>query len=534
MTGMWRLQEANMKAMARITELMTGNYARAFGSAPEPTLLATDERFNHAAWQENLALDTLKQAYLITSEWISDTADIWQEVDPRLHQRIKFWAKQVADAMSPTNFPATNPEVIEETIRTGGQNLVRGMKHLIGDIQRGRVSQVPEGSFQVGKQLACTPGKVVFRNELIELLQYTPVTETVYSVPILAIAPWVNKYYVLDMSPGNSMIRYLVGSGFTVFAISWKNPDSSLKGLEWEDYMSLGPLAAISAIQAITGSAKVNLVGYCLGGMMLQTTLAYLAGIDDSSANSATFFATHQDADNVGDIAAFISEPEVRFLSLLMELSGGYLDGRNMAATFNVLRANDLFWSYVINNYMMGKQPPEFDLLYWNSDSTRVPKTVHMFLLRNFFLEDNFSKPGYLQMKGVPIDLRAITTPTYTVATIDDHIVPWRGAFVMRDRTASPMRLVLGESGHIAGIINHPEQKKRGYWTNADWDKKQNGSGFDATGWFDGATHKKGSWWSDWIRWLSRRSGEKQSPPSLGNQEYPALMDAPGKYVLEK
>ncbi len=530
----WRVQEANIKASTSFAALMGNAYARFWGGTAEPALESSDKRFSHEAWNENLAFDVLKQTYLITSQWLSEIADNWQEVDPVVHHRVKFWTGQYTDALSPTNYPFTNPEIIQETMRSGGKNLIQGMQNLLEDMRKGTISQVPANSFEVGKDLACTPGKVVYKNKLIELIQYTPVTEKVYDIPVLTIAPWVNKYYVMDMSPHNSMIRYLVESGFTLFTISWKNPDSTLKGLKWEDYMELGVLDSLGVIRSITGTNRVNMAGYCLGGMMLQTTLAYMAAVGDKTANTATFFATHQDAGNVGDIAAFISEPEVRFLSLLMELSGGYLDGRNMAATFNMLRANDLLWSYVINNYLLGKQPPEFDLLYWNSDSTRVPKTTHMFLLKNFFLEDNFGKPGYLKLKNKPIDLKQIKTPTYTVATQADHIVPWRGAFAMRDRVSSPVRLVLGESGHIAGIINHPDQKSRGYWINDKVEKQKNGSKFDLDAWFEGATHYEGSWWMDWVAWLAKKSGKQIEPPPIGSEKFPPLMDAPGEYILEK
>jgi polyhydroxyalkanoate synthase len=298
--------------------------------------------------------------------------------------------------------------------------------------------------------------------------------------------------------------------------------------------MALGPLEGLRAVKSITGAERVNLVGYCLGGIMQQVALAYLAAVGDDTPNTATYFATHQDFSDAGDVAVFISDPEIRFLDWLMSLSGGYLDGRNMAATFNMLRANDLLWHYVINNYLLGKEPPKFDLLYWNSDGTRVPQKVHMFLLRNFFLVNNLVKPDYLKMKGVGIDVGRITTPTYAVATIDDHIVPWKGAFQIRDRVSGPVRLILGESGHIAGIINHPAKNKRGYWINEALDAADRDSQLDPDAWFEGAIHHAGSWWVDWVPWLEERSGELIPPPSMGNDEFPAVMDAPGVYVLER
>ncbi len=525
-------QRASIEAAMHSLQMMTNSYARLWGQ-PGEDVLPSDKRFHNEAWRENLAFDLIKQAYLITAQWMVDVADGLQDLDPDIHKRAVFYTRQFADAMSPTNFAATNPEVIEETIRTGGANLVRGIQNLVGDMQQGRISQVPKDAFEVGKDLACTPGKVIFRNKLIELIQYTPATEQVRAVPILVIPPWINKYYVMDLSPDNSMFNYLVEAGFTVFTISWKNPDTSLRDLDWEDYMALGPLEGLRVIKAITGSERVNMVGYCLGGIMLQVTLAYMAAVGDSAANTATYFAAHQDFDDVGDVAVFISDPEVRFLDWLMSISGGYLDGRNMAATFNTLRANDLLWHYVINNYLLGKTPPDFDLLYWNNDGTRVPQTVHMFLLRNFFLVNNVAKPDYLKMKGVGIDVSRITTPSYTVAAQGDHIVPWRGAFRMRQMVSGPIRLVLAESGHIAGIINPPAHKKRGYWINAESAVTEKQPDFDPDAWFEGATHHKGSWWPDWVSWLEKQSGDLVPPPTLGSDEFPAIADAPGSYVLE-
>ncbi len=525
-------QRASIEAAMHSLQMMTNSYARLWGQ-PGEDVLPSDKRFHNEAWRENLAFDLIKQAYLITAQWMVDVADGLQDLDPDIHKRAVFYTRQFADAMSPTNFAATNPEVIEETIRTGGANLVRGIQNLVGDMQQGRISQVPKDAFEVGKDLACTPGKVIFRNKLIELIQYTPATEQVRAVPILVIPPWINKYYVMDLSPDNSMFNYLVEAGFTVFTISWKNPDTSLRDLDWEDYMALGPLEGLRVIKAITGSERVNMVGYCLGGIMLQVTLAYMAAVGDSAANTATYFAAHQDFDDVGDVAVFISDPEVRFLDWLMSISGGYLDGRNMAATFNTLRANDLLWHYVINNYLLGKTPPDFDLLYWNNDGTRVPQTVHMFLLRNFFLVNNMAKPDYLKMKGVGIDVSRITTPSYTVAAQGDHIVPWRGAFRMRQMVSGPIRLVLAESGHIAGIINPPAHKKRGYWINAESAVTEKQPDFDPDAWFEGATHHKGSWWPDWVSWLEKQSGDLVPPPTLGSDEFPAIADAPGSYVLE-
>ena len=529
MAGAGRAQQATWTATMRHLELMSQSYARFLGQ-PAPDLAPDDRRFADQAWRENPAFDVLKQSYLITAQWLLEVADGLQEVSPELHKRLRFWTQQVVDALSPANFAATNPEVLQETFRSGGQNLVRGMQNLLSDLQKGQVSMVPDGVFEVGKDLAITPGKVVYRNPLIELIQYTPATEQVREIPILAIPPWINKYYVMDLQPENSMYRYLVESGFTLFTISWKNPDESVLKLEWADYMELGPIEALRVIKAITGADTVNTLGYCLGGIIQTVTLAYLAAQGEHPVNSATFFATHQDFSEAGDVDVFISGPQVRLLEWLMEASGGYLDGRNMGATFNILRANDLLWHYVVHNYLLGQEPPAFDLLYWNSDGTRVPAKVHSFLLREFFLGNKLQEPDGIEVNGVGIDTRRITTPAYAVACESDHIVPWRGASKVRRLLGGPVRFVLAESGHIAGIINHPAKKKRGYWTN-DADDAQ---ALDPGDWLAGATKHQGSWWVDWVPWLEERSGALVEPPSMGGDRSPPIMDAPGAYVLER
>jgi len=519
-------QQASLVAATRSLELAASSYARMWGAQPKQ-VAGADRRFEDEAWQHNPYADMLKQAYLITAEWMAGMADSLEPIDANIHKRTRFWTQQLADALSPTNFVATNPEVWREIVRTGGANLAQGFQNLLEDMQRGRVSQVPEGAFEVGKDLAVTPGKVVYRNGLIELIQYSPSTEQVYQVPVLAIPPWINKYYVMDMRPENSMFKYLVDAGLTVFTISWKNPDDTVLNLGWDDYVDLGPLDALRVIKSITKSRKVNTLGYCLGGIIQQTTLAYLARKGDQTINSATFFATHQDFTQAGDVTVFIDELQVKFLDWLMSASGGYLDGRNMAATFNMLRANDLLWNYVVHNYLLGKQPPAFDLLYWNSDSTRVPGKVHTFLVREFFLKNKLMEPNGIQVKGQGVDLGLITTPCYTVACTGDHIVPWEGAFKMRALHSGPVRFVLTSGGHIAGIINPPATSRRDYWVNDD-------KSFDPQVWFQGAEKQAGSWWSDWLPWLRARSGAMVNPPGMGSRTYKPLMDAPGSYVLEK
>ena len=521
-----RIQQANLVAATCSMELVANAYARMWGSEAVP-VVEKDRRFEDEIWHENPFADLTAQAYLLTAQWMAAVADSLKEIDPDIHVRAAFWTRQLADAMSPANFAATNPVVWQEIARTGGANLVQGLRNLLEDMRRGRISQVPEGSFEVGKDLAITPGKVVYRNALIELIQYTPNCEQVYEVPMLAIPPWINKYYVMDLSPENSMFRYLVDSGFTLFAISWKNPDESVLHLGWDDYLDTGLLEALRVIKAITGAERVNTLGYCLGGIIQQTLLAYMAKTNDQTVNSATYFATHQDFNQAGDISVFIDEPQVRFLEWLMTVSGGYLDGRNMAATFNMLRANDLLWNYVVHNYLLGKQPPAFDLLYWNSDGTRVPGKVHSFLVREFFLKNKLMQPNGIQVKGLGVDLGLIETPTFTVAATGDHIVDWEGAFLMRALVGGPVRFILTSGGHIAGIINPPATSRREYWTNESETS-------DAQEWLKGARKHKGSWWGEWAAWLQDCSGEKVDLPMMGNAEFPPIMDAPGSYVLEK
>jgi polyhydroxyalkanoate synthase len=535
MRGVARSQEATVTAAARHLELMANSYARLWGG-DAPEVVPADRRFADESWRENPAFDVMKQIYLITGQWLVDMTEGLEGLHPDLYKRARFWTQQAVDAASPSNLALTNPEVLQEVVRTGGTNLVQGFRNLVADLQEGRISMVPHGAFEVGKDLAVTPGRVVYRNPLIELIQYTPTTKRVREVPILAIPPWINKYYVMDLRPENSMFKYLVDAGFTLFTISWKNPDESVLDLEWADYMEMGIVEALRVVGAITGSDRVNTVGYCLGGIAAQVTLAYLAAREGELADqglpavsSATFFTTHQDFTDVGDVDVFLSEPEVHLLELLMDASGGYLDGRNMAATFNMLRANDLLWHYVVHNYLLGQTPPAFDLLYWNSDGTRVPGKVHSFLLREFFLANKLKEPDGIQIRGVGIDPGRITIPAYAVAGESDHIVPWRGASKIRQMMGGPVRFILAESGHIAGIINHPAKKKRGYWVNPTRDAKK----LDPEEWLAGATKHQGSWWLDWVPWLKKYAGKLTEPPSMGNDAYPPLMAAPGTYVLE-
>lgn len=484
-----------------------------------------DRRFNAPAWTENPFFDALKQTYLLVASNMLKMASQVEGLNEHQKHKMLFYVRQFLDSISPTNFVFSNPQVIEETIRTGGENLAKGTENLLRDIQQGQIKMTDTEAFQPGRNLAITPGQVVYRNKLIELIQYAPNTPQVYSIPLLFIPPWINKYYILDMQPQNSLIKFLVDNGFTVFVISWKNPDPSMENTNFEDYLRLGPLESLGVIRSITGSTKVNVIGYCIGGTLLSMALPYLKAKGDETVNAACFFVSLQDFSEVGDTSVFIDEPQLRYMEAQM-MDRGYLDARSMAAMFNMLRSNDLIWSNVVNNYLLGKEPPAFDLLYWNNDGTRMTRAAHSFYLRNTYLENNLIKPGKIVIGGVPIDLRQIQQDVYAVGAIQDHIVPWQSAWRITQLAGGHSEFVLAASGHIAGIIN-PPSKGRGYWTN----DKPVGS---AKEWFETAEHHDGSWWNNWLEWLKPHSGEMVAPPSMGNEAHPPITPAPGTYVLEK
>jgi polyhydroxyalkanoate synthase len=488
---------------------------------PEPS----DRRFSAADWQRNAAFDAIKQSYLLSATTLLKLAAEVEGLDRAQQRKLQFYLRQFLDAISPTNYLFTNPQVIHETIESGGQNLVDGTQHLLRDLQAGEIKMTDTGAFRPGRNLAMTPGQVVHRNKLVELIQYAPATDSVHSVPLLFIPPWINKFYILDMQPQNSMIKFLVDQGFTVFVISWKNPDASMEDTTFDDYLELGPLAALDVAKEITGSPTVTPIGYCIGGTLLSMTLPYLAAIGDRSVKAAAFLVALQDFSEVGDTAVFIDEPQVTYIEQKM-LERGYLESRHMATMFNMLRANDLIWSNVVNNYLLGKEPPAFDLLYWNADGTRMARTAHSFYLRHTYLDNDLIKPNHVSLKGVPIDLGQIRQDIYAVGTEQDHIVPWRSAWRITQLVSGKSRFAVGGSGHIAGIIN-PPAKGRGYWVNS-------GKARSADEWMAGATHRDGSWWSDWVEWLRPRSGKRVPPPPMGSRAHPPLTAAPGTYVLER
>ena len=495
-------------------------------AAPEPD----DRRFRDPAWTENWVFDHLKQSYLLTAACVQSAVGGLRGLDEKDAAKLAFYSRQFVDALAPTNFLATNPAALKETAETKGENLLRGLRNVLDDLERNDGRFAPrmsdQGHFTLGETIATTPGKVVFQNDLMQLIQYAPSTETVFRRPLLIVPPWINKYYVLDLRPKNSLVRWAVSKGYTVFMISWVNPDERLAEKTFEDYMLEGPLAALDAIEQATGEREVAAIGYCLGGTLTAATLAYLAARGDKRIRSATFFASLVDFTEPGDLGVFIDDVQLESLEATMA-EQGYLDGRHMATTFSMLRANDLIWSFVVNNYLLGREPLPFDLLFWNSDSTRMPAAMHGYYLRKMYQENLLAQPGGLSLDGVPIDLRRVDIPTYIVATREDHIAPWQSCFAACGLYRGQCRFVLGASGHIAGIINPPDAGKYGYWTGPV------GESQDADAWLAAAERHEGSWWSDWHAWQRRRTGGKKVPARVpGDGVLRPIEDAPGAYVL--
>jgi polyhydroxyalkanoate synthase len=490
-----------------------------------------DRRFRDAEWQRNEIFDFIKQSYLLTANSVQDLVAHLHGIPDHERKRIEFYTKQFADAFAPTNFPLTNPEVVRATLKSNGENLVKGLDNLLADIERGKgelsIRQSADG-FVLGENIATAPGKVVFRNDLMELLQYDPVTETVYERPLLIFPPWINKFYILDLRPENSFIRWLTAQGYTVFVVSWANPDESQAELGFEDYMRDGIFAALEAVKDATGVADPNCVGYCIGGTLLAATLAYMAAKNDSRVNSATFWAAQTDFSEAGDLSVFVDEAQLEALQEQMKASGGLLKGSKMAGAFNMLRANDLIWSFVINNYMLGKQPMPFDLLYWNSDTTRMPEKLHLSYLRQCY-RDNALALGKMMLGGVTLDLSKVTVPVYLQSAREDHIAPAKSVFKGAHLFGGPVRFIIAGSGHIAGVINPPAAKKYQYWTNDAKNKA-----LDIEDWRQGATEHPGSWWTDWDKWLAKLSGEKIPARKPGDGKLKVLGDAPGTYVKVK
>ncbi len=496
-------------------------------SAPVAVPAKGDSRFKDEDWSGNFVFDYIKQSYLIAARHIQHAVAGVEGLPEDSQKKIAFFTRQYVDALAPSNFAATNPQVLRETLATGGHNLIKGLNNLLADIEKGegqlRISMTDETAFQLGKNVATTPGKVVHQNALMQLIQYQPSTSQAFRRPLLIIPPWINKYYILDLREKNSFIKWAVDQGHTVFVVSWVNPDRALAEKTFADYLTEGALAAMDAVRKATGEDKLNVIGYCLGGTLLGSALAWLAAKGDERVGCATFFVSLLDFSQPGELGVFIDEEQVKNLERRMN-ERGYLEGSEMASTFNLLRANDLVWSFVINNYLMGKDPFPFDLLYWNSDATRMPAKMHSFYLRNMYLKNQLGVPGAIELAGVPIDLSKVKAPAYFISTVEDHISPWKTTYKGARYLGGPVRFVLGGSGHIAGIVNPPAAKKYHYWTN-------DASPATPEAWLEGAAQHPGSWWEDWQRWMEQQNGGDKVPARIPSH---AIEDAPGSYVMQR
>jgi polyhydroxyalkanoate synthase len=487
-----------------------------------------DKRFKYQEWQNNIVFDFIKRSYLLISKHVDNTInDMVKDEDEIVARKLRFITRQFIDASAPTNFAGFNPEIIAKTAETGGENLLSGYKNLLDDIQQRRsllnIKLTDPDSFKIGKDIACTPGKVIFQNDLMQLIQYNATTDKIYQYPILIMPPWINKYYILDLQQENSLVKWLIDQGFTVFMISWVNASSKQRNKQFSDYMLEGPLRALKIIEKITGEKKSNVLGYCIGGTLLSCTLAYLAQTNDSRIHSATFLTTLLDFSEPGELGTFTDEKQINIIEKTMQ-SKGYFDGNIMAAIFNSLRVNDLIWSAFVNQYLKGQSQKSFDLLYWNSDAVNIAENVHSFYLRNMYLENNLIKSGKIELATIPIDLSKIKTPSYFLAAQDDHIAPWTSCFKSQKYLNGSKKFVLTTSGHVAGVINPPHRKKYGYWTHSK-------NIIDPIKYLEKATFHEGSWWNDWVIWLKKYSGEIHSVKKLNLKARKIVEKAPGSYV---
>ena len=507
-----------------------GNSVRRLAGEEAASIIAPaprDKRFADPEWKSNQFFDFILQLYLLTTRWANDLVRDAEGLDPHTRKKAAFYVQQITNAIAPSNFVLTNPEVLRETLTSNGDNLVRGMKMLAEDIEAGRgtlrIRQSDPSNMEVGVNMATTPGKVIFQNDLMQLIQYAPTTESVLRTPLLIVPPWINKFYILDLKPDKSFIKWCVDQGVTVFVISWVNPDRSLGDKTWEDYMKEGPLAAMDAIERVTGEMKVHTMGYCVGGTLLATTLAWLADKRRVRVTSATFLAAQVDFTNAGDLLVFVDEDQISAIERDMRASG-VLEGAKMAMAFNMLRSNDLIWSYVVSNYLKGKQPSSFDLLHWNSDATRMPAANHSYYLRNCYLENRLST-GSMVLDNTLLDLSKVKVPVYNLATREDHIAPADSVLYGSQFFGGPVKYVLSGSGHIAGVVNPPASGKYQYWTN------DNIQDVTLADWLKAAQEHKGSWWPDWRQWLETIDSEQVAAREAGAAALPPIEDAPGSYV---
>ena len=526
-----RVVQAQMELWQQYLKLWEVTTQRMMGQKVEPLAEPAkgDKRFTDPAWKDELVFDYLKQSYLLTARWLQSTVKEVEGVDEKTAKKVDFYTRQFIDAVSPSNFALTNPQVVKATVESKGENLLKGLQNMLADLERGKgkltIRQTDMDAFKVGKNVATSPGKVVYQNDLMQLIQYAPATAEVYATPLLIVPPWINKFYILDLKPENSFIKWATEQGYTVFVISWVNPDERLSKLVFEDYMKLGPLAALGAIEQATGQRQVSAIGYCIGGTLMAATLSYMAARGDDRIAACTFFTAQVDFTEPGELGVFIDEDQLAGIEEMMSKKG-YLEGSEMATTFNLLRANDLIWSFVVNNYLMGKAPFPFDLLYWNADATRMPAAMHSYYLRNMYQKNLLSQPGGIVIDNVPIDLRKITSPVYIQAGKEDHIAPARSVYKATQIFSGPIRFMLAGSGHIAGVVNPPRAKKYQHWLNETAKNPPT-----LAEWQAGATEFPGSWWNDWDKWLSEKSGPKVPARVPGDGALPAIEDAPGSYV---
>jgi polyhydroxyalkanoate synthase len=489
-------------------------------------LANSDKRFEDDAWKEQPYYELLKQSYLLGSRQLHEFVDRAQ-VDDRTKLQLRFYARQYIDAMSPSNFPATNPEVIRKAIETRSASLTDGMKNLMEDIQKGRITRVDESAFEVGRNLAITPGSVVFENELIQLIQYAPQSGEVEKTPLLIVPPCINKYYLLDLGAGNSLVEYAVAQGHQVFLISWRSAVPEMGHLTWDDYLEMGPLRAIDIVLDITGAERTHALGFCVGGTILSCAAAVLAARQQDKFTTITLLTTMLDFSDTGEIGLLIDTASVALREAAIG-KGGILPGKELAFTFGTLRANDLIWRYVVDSYLKGATPDAFDLLYWDSDSVSLPGPMYCWYTRNTYLENNVKDPGKTTQCGVPVDLSKVKAPVYLLASREDHIVPWKTAYLTKDLIGGDARFVLAASGHVAGVINPPARGKRSHWLNDELVS-------DPQGWLEAAQEKPGSWWPDWDAWMKHHSsGTVPAPTELGNAQYHQIEPAPGRYVKLK
>ena len=525
-----KLIKAQADLYASYTNLWRNAALAAVGQSPLAPVVAPakgDKRFTDPDWTANPVFDVIKQSYLITSNWLNDLVSGVEGVDPLTRRRVEFATKMMTDAVSPTNFLMSNPAALRAAVESNGQSIAKGMANIHDDLERGggqlAISQTDLSQFEVGRNVATAPGKVIFENDLIQLLQFDPSTEQVCEIPLLIFPPWINKFYIMDLRPENSMIRWLSAQGFTVFVTSWVNPDAKLANKTFEDYLNEGAYAAVDAVARQTGAATVNTVGYCIGGTLLSCALAHMAARNDTRIASATFFAAQQDFSEAGDLLIFTSEDWLKDLESKMDAGGGVLPGQSMADTFNALRANDLIWSSFVNNYLLGKAAKPFDLLFWNSDQTRMPKTLHLYYLRKFYMENALAM-GKLDLAGEHLDLRKVQTPIFVQSSREDHIAPAKSVYKGAKLFGGPTRFTMAGSGHIAGVINAPVANKYQHWTNDALPDTLDE-------WLDGAVEHAGSWWPVWAAWLKERSGEEVPARDPAAGPLKPIEDAPGTFV---